>query len=237
MNTFKSLTDMRKLVSFLAVAITAVMVSGCASLLASIATNPSFVVPDGTVYNGQTVRITKSGTCSYAWATSDPTHLPLVEKDGTAYITGHLDKDKYGRYESSRVATVTASNSGDATVKPIEQQVNIYSWQLAIYDSADKRIEDPLRLARNTQYTAKMVRVGGTSSSPNYVVIPKLYRSMTIGGEELISLNFSMGSSSFAKVGQSELTYTFKTPSSASSTVTLNATLGDVTMGIKIATK
>lgn len=229
---------MKKFLVIPAVALTALALSGCASLLASIATTPSFVVPDNDVYNGQTVRITKTGTCNYKWETSDATHLPLVEKDGTAYITGHLDKNQYGNYESSRVAVVKASNKDDDTVKPEEHEVSIYSWHLAVYDAADKRIEDPLKLARNTEYTVKMVRIGGASGNPTYIPVTKLYRSLRIGGEELESLTFTLSSTALTKVGQTELAYTFKTPNKAvTSPVTINAKLGDVTMSLRMAVK
>ena len=229
---------MKKFLVIPAVVLTALALSGCAALLASIATTPSFVVSDNTVYNGQTVRIAKTGTCNYKWETSDPTHLPLVEKDGTAYITGRLDKNKYGNYESSRRATVKAYNADDSSIAPEEHEINIYSWNLAVYDNTDKRIEDPLALARNTEYTVKMVRIGGASGSPTYVPLTKLYRSMKVGAEEYESLVFTLSSSAFTKVGQTELAYTFKTPNKAvSSPVTINAKLNDVTMSLKMAVK
>ena len=229
---------MKKFLVIPAVALTALALSGCAALLASIATTPSFVVPDNNVYNGQTVRLAKSGTCNYKWETSDPTHLPLVEMDGSAYITGHLDKNKYGQYESQRVATVKAYNADDDTIKPEEREVYIYSWNLAVYDNTDKRVEDPLNLARNTEYTVKMVRIGGSVSSPVYTPITRLYRSMKVGSEEYESLAFTLSSSALTKVGQTELAYTFKTPNKAvSSPVTINAKLNDVTMSLKLAVK
>ena len=156
----------------------------------------------------------------------------------SACRAGHLDKNQYGNYESSRLVTVKAYNKDDDTIAPEEQDVHVYSWNLAVYDASDKRMSDPLALARNTEYTVKMVRIGGASGSPNYIPITKLYRSMKIGGEELESLTFTLSSSAFTKVGQTELAYTFKTPNKAvSSPVTINAKLGDVTMSLRMAVK
>jgi len=204
---------MRKLFAATAVLLAAIMTSGCAALLNSIATNPTFVVPGNIVYNGQTVRLSKSGTCNYKWECDNPANLILTEKDGQAYVTGQLEKDKYGTV-STRVATIKAYNADDETVKPVEVQVDIRRWALMIYDAAGNMV-DQLSLAKNTEYTAKMVLMGGASGSRTYHPVEKVYSSMKIGAEEFMSMTFSVNVKSVVKVSQTELTYTFKTPAKA----------------------
>ena len=223
---------MKKLLSFATAAVAVFSLSGCAALLNSISTTPSFsVFGDGSsdgIYDGQTFRITKTGTCTYAWASSDPKQLVLTQEGTSAYVTGKLtnpDATYYGK--------ITATNANDATVAPVEKEVPVYAWVLKIYDAAGNEVKSPNALAKNNTYVIKMARKTGTSS---FTPVTKLLKGMRISStEETESLAFSGLASSWKTVSTTPVTMTITTPNSFSACV-VSAKLGNVSHSISLRT-
>lgn len=218
---------MKKRLIFAALAVAALSLSGCAALLSSIATNPSFsVLGDGSsegIYDGQTFRITKTGTCNYTWATSDPIQLALKEDGSNAYVTGAL-KDPAKTYYGK----ITAYNKDDSTITPVEHDVPVYAWELKLYDAAGNQVTNHTGLQRGNTYVIKMVR----GSTP----VNKLLKGMRISStEETESLDFTNSNSAWKVVSQTGVTCTITVPSSLSSTV-ITAKLGNVKHSLSLKT-
>ncbi len=230
---------MKKLFTFAALAAAVLSLHSCgffSSVANSLATTPSFSCngdgSDDCVYDGQSFTVMKIGSCNYSWSVSDPKQLLLSVSGNDATVTGNLTDHAHGA-----TVKLTARNADDSTIEPVEKSIYIYPWELKIYDAAGNLVSDPSKLARSNTYVVKMVRVGGSSSSPSYTPVSKLYKVMKISTtESLHSLNFTVSSSAYTKVAQTDLTYTFKTPVKPMS-CTFTAKLGSLSKKITVACK
>ena len=230
---------MRKLFIIAALSLAAASLNSCgflSSMATSIATTPSFTCngdgSDDCIYDGQSFQLAKLGTCNYSWSVSDPKQLLLSVSGNDATVTGNLTN-----HAVSASSKITARNADDATIEPVEKTIYIRAWEIKVYDAAGNLVSDPTKLTRSNNYILKMVRIGGTSGNPVYTPVTKLYKNMKISQtESLHSLAFTVSNSTFSKVGQSDLTYTFSTPSKAAS-CTFTAKLGSVSKKISVSTK
>lgn len=234
---------MKKLTIFATLAVAAFSLSSCgffSHMANSIANNPEFqVMGDGSnegIYNGQTFRVVKTGSCSYAFESADPAQLKLTTSGSDAYVTGKLKNSS-----SSATIKLTARNAQVDSIAPVVHEVPVYAWELQVYDVAGSRVSDPKALVRGNTYVIKMVRRGGSSSNPSFTPVPSLRRGLKLsaalaGDDETIYLEFAHTNSSYQKLSSTSTTYTLTTPKSSSS-CTVSAKLGDYTSKLAIATK
>ena len=235
---------MKKLTLFAAFAVAALSLNSCgffSSLASSIANNPEFqVMGDGSnegIYNGQTFRVVKTGTCSYSWASADPSQLVLKTDGSDAYVTGKLKNSSTSAY-----VKLTARNAQVDSIAPVVREIPVYAWELQAYDVTGNRISDPKALTRGNTYVIKMVRRGGTSSSPSYTPVADLRSGVNLSAalsgndDGTLYLGFSHSNSSYQKLSSTSTTYTLQTPK-ASSSCTVSAKLGDYTAKLVIGTK
>ena len=234
---------MKKLTILAALAVAALSLNSCgffSHLANSIANDPEFqVMGDGSndgIYNGQTFRVVKTGTCSYAFESADPSQLKLSTNGSDAYVTGKLKNSGTSAY-----IKLTAKNAQVDSIAPVVHEVPVYAWELQAYDVTGNRISDPKALTRGNTYVIKMVRRGGTTSNPSFTPVAGLRSGLTLsaalsGNDETIYLNFSHSNSAYQKISSTSTTYTIQTPAK-SATCTVSATLGDYTSKLAIGTK
>ena len=230
---------MKKLSILVSVAVAGLLMYSCGFfnyMANSIATQPEFQVKgDGSaegIYNGQTFRAIKTGTCDYAWSSSDPSQLIVKTSGNDAYVTGRLKNAAQSAYPK-----LTARNAQIDSIAPVTHEVPVFAWTLKVYDAAGSLVKDPKALVRNNTYIIKMVKIGGSSSSPSYTPVAKLIGGLKISaGDETINLPFTLSNSSYTTISSTSTTYTIQTPAKAAS-CTVRATLGDFTESLAIATK
>ena len=234
---------MKKLTLIAALAVAALSLNSCgffSHVANSIANDPEFQVKgDGSnegIYNGQTFRVIKTGTCSYAFESADPSQLQLSTSGSDAYVTGKLKNEK-----TSATIKLTAKNAQVDSIAPVVHDVPVYAWELQLYDVAGSRVSDPKALVRGNTYVVKMVRRGGTTSNPSYTPVSTLKGGLSLsaalsGNDETVYLNFSLSNSSYQKISSTSTTYTIQTPAKAA-TCTVSATLGSYTSKLAIGTK
>ena len=234
---------MKKLTILAALALAALSLNSCgffSHIANSIANDPEFQVKgDGSnegVYNGQTFRVVKTGTCSYSWSSADPSQLVLKTDGSDAYVTGKLKNAS-----TSATIKLTAKNAQVDSIAPVVHEIPVYAWELQAYDVTGNRISDPKALTRGNTYVIKMVRRGGSSSSPSFTPVAELRSGLNLsammsGDDQILNLAFSLSNSSFTKLSSTSTTYTLQTPAK-SATCTVSATLGSYTSKLTIGTK
>lgn len=221
---------MKKLILAAGFLLALVSATGCASLMQSLATTPSFTIGlNNVLYDGITARVTKVGSFQYDWEVSNSERLEIVEnEDGTTDVTGFLPE---GSNKSSRVI-VKAYNATDETIKPVEQTVTILPWTFSVYDAAGNWIKNPANLKPYTIYTLKMTTCDATPQ-----VIEKVVLSASLfNGEKTASFKFSIKGSGYKEVDKGDLFLTFRTPSKPGS-ATIEADADTAAMDFVVSTR
>ena len=228
---------MKKLISIALLAGTVFAACGCAEFLASIlnsAASPTFMVPgDNTVYNGQTVRLTKMGSCTYDWSVDKPDYLKLEIKDDNAWVTGVLPLDENNKEYVQKYVKVTAKDANNAEAKPVTEEVYVRPWYVTVFDAEGNAVKEK-ELQKGTTYTAKMTIRTGTYPFV-YKPVAQVYSTYTLKEQTTQALAFKVPSG-FTEVESSEVSVTFKTPAKAASG-NITAKLGKITYTLPIASK
>ena len=221
---------MKKLILAAGFLLALVSATGCASLMQSLATTPSFTIAgNNAIYDGMTVRITKLGSFQYDWEVSNSELLELQEnEDGSVDITGYLPE---GSTKSARVI-IKAYNATDETIKPVEQTVTILPWTFPVYATPGNWIKNPANLKTYTIYTLKMTTCDATPQ-----VIEKVVQSASLfNGEKTASFKFSIKGSGYKEVDKGDLFLTFRTPSKPGS-ATIEAASDNLAMDFVVSTR
>ncbi|MBQ9892312.1 MAG: hypothetical protein IJM35_04050 [Bacteroidales bacterium] len=139
---------------------------GCEQLAESIATVPSFFVPE-TTYNGQVFQLARTGTCNYTWSLNSeaaPAAIVLETNGEKAFFKASLPA---ANPNQSKKVYITARNADRSDISPEENATTITPWTIGVFAYDGDKNETPVdaqKLKVGTKYIMRFI--DGSTNKP-----------------------------------------------------------------------
>lgn len=144
---------MKKLYRYIiSIILSVTALTGCEAMLDTLLTDPLFSAGE-IWFDGQTYQIVKMGTCEYEFEV-DCDYVKIEQNEDKKFIASVNMPDEVFNEGKEVMLTIVARNADDPEIEPVEQEVRLCPWTIAVFDKNNTPVSK--MKTNNGDYTIKM---------------------------------------------------------------------------------